>query len=220
MGIIGLTGSGKSTIANLLMRLYDPNSGEILVDGINIRKFNVKAYRNLFGYIPQDVFLFSDTIEENIAFGLQHETAPKARLKLIEQAAQDADVLKDIQDFELQFKTMLGERGITLSGGQKQRVAIARAIIRNPAVLLLDDSLSAVDTQTESVIKGNLEGRIATSTAVYISHRVSVVDDADFIIVMDKGRITESGSPEMLNRTDGLYAALKTRQKAAANPVG
>jgi len=220
LGIVGLTGSGKSTVASLMMRLYDPISGEILVDGMNIKKFNVKAYRNLFGYIPQDVFLFSDTIEENIAFGLQHSPDPKTRLKLIQEAAQDADVLKDIQEFELQFKTMLGERGITLSGGQKQRVAIARAIIRNPAVLLLDDSLSAVDTQTESVIKGNLDGRIATSTAVYISHRVSVVDDADFVIVLDKGSIIESGSPEMLNKLDGLYAALKTRQKASANPVG
>lgn len=218
-GIIGLTGSGKSTLASLLMRLYDPTEGEILLDGVNIKKFNVKAYRNLFGYIPQDVFLFSDTIEENIAFGFQDNPQEEERMKIIENAAQDADVLKDIQDFDLQFKTMLGERGITLSGGQKQRVAIARAMVRNPEIMLLDDSLSAVDTQTESVIKNNLRARIATSTSVFISHRVSVVDDADTVIVMDKGCIIALGNPEQLSEAPGLYAELKNRQKSASNPV-
>lgn len=219
LGIIGLTGSGKSTIASLMMRLYDPQKGQILLDGTDIRKFDVKAYRNLFGYIPQDVFLFSDTIEENIAFGFREEPETAKRMELIEKAASDADVLKDILEFDAQFKTMLGERGITLSGGQKQRVAIARAMVRNPEIILLDDSLSAVDTQTEAVIKNNLRLRISSSTSIFISHRVSVVDDADYVIVLDKGIMVAEGNPEYLSKQSGLYADLRNKQKSTSNPA-
>ncbi len=212
LGIIGLTGSGKSTLARLLMRLYDVQSGEILLDGVNIREYDLAQYRSLFGYMPQDVFLFSESISANISFGLKSEEEKEARNARIKEAADDADVLKDIMEFEHQFETVLGERGITLSGGQKQRVAIARALIRDPQILLLDDSLSAVDTQTESTIKANISKRMKEGTAIYISHRVSVVEDADFILVLDQGKMVESGTPAQLKNQNGMYNTLYLKQ--------
>jgi ATP-binding cassette subfamily B multidrug efflux pump len=213
LGIIGLTGSGKSTIAQLVLRMYDITEGEILLDGVNIKEFNVKAYRNLFGYVPQDVFLFSETIEENIAFGMIEDIEIGDRRILVEQAAEDADVLEDVLDFEKQFETILGERGITLSGGQKQRVAIARALIKKPTILVMDDSLSAVDTNTEATIKENIKKRTTNATAILISHRISVIDGVEQVIVLDKGEMTEKGSPEFLLNKEGLYAALNLKQR-------
>ncbi len=217
LGVIGLTGSGKSTLAQLILRMYDVTEGEILLDGVNIKEFNLKAYRNLFGYVPQDVFLFSESIEENIAFGLIDQVELGERRALIEQAAEDADVLDDILDFEKQFETILGERGITLSGGQKQRVAIARALIKKPTLLVMDDSLSAVDSNTEVKIKENIRIRMQNSTAILISHRVSVLEGVEQIIVLDKGEIVEIGSPEILTQNGKLYSSLKLKQQTKSS---
>jgi ATP-binding cassette subfamily B multidrug efflux pump len=217
LGVIGLTGSGKSTLAQLILRMYDVTEGEILLDGVNIKEFNLKAYRNLFGYVPQDVFLFSESIEENIAFGLIDQVELGERRALIEQAAEDADVLDDILDFEKQFETILGERGITLSGGQKQRVAIARALIKKPTLLVMDDSLSAVDSNTEVKIKENIRIRMQNSTAILISHRVSVLEGVEQIIVLDKGEIVENGSPEILTQNGKLYSSLKLKQQTKSS---
>jgi ATP-binding cassette, subfamily B, multidrug efflux pump len=219
LGIIGLTGSGKSTLAQLILRMYEVTEGEILLDGKNIKEFNIKAYRNLFGYVPQDVFLFSETIEENIAFGMIEEIEAGERRILVEQAAEDADVLEDVLDFEKQFETVLGERGITLSGGQKQRVAIARALIKKPTILVMDDSLSAVDTNTEVKIKENISKRTQNSTAIFISHRVSVIDAVEQIIVLDKGELVEKGSPEILMKSGGLFSSLKLKQQTKSNEI-
>ncbi len=208
LGIIGTTGSGKSTIANLLMRMYDPSQGEILIDGKDIRAYNISSLRKQIGFVPQDVFLFSDTIANNIAFGLD-QTDHK---ELIEKAAKDADVYQNIVDFPKGFETMLGERGITLSGGQKQRVSIARAIAKEPKILILDDCLSAVDTKTENAILTALKKIMENRTSIIISHRVSSAKLADHIIVLDDGKVIEQGNHETLMDKKGVYAELFEKQ--------
>tara|TARA_R110002020_G_scaffold296313_4_gene511874 strand:- start:3900 stop:5687 length:1788 start_codon:yes stop_codon:yes gene_type:complete len=207
LGIIGTTGSGKSTIANLLMRMYDPSKGVIKIDGKQIDAFSIADLRRQIGYVPQDVFLFSDTIGNNIAFGVEN-----ANSQLIEQAAKDADVYQNIVDFPKGFETMLGERGITLSGGQKQRVSIARAIAKEPKILILDDCLSAVDTKTENVILTALKNIMKNRTSIIISHRVSSAKLADQIIVLDDGKVIEQGNHESLMKQKGVYAELYEKQ--------
>ena len=214
LGIIGTTGSGKSTIANLLMRMYDPTSGKIEVDGQDIRNYNISSLRKQIGFVPQDVFLFSDTIANNIAFGIDH--SDKA---IVEKAAKDADVYQNIVDFPKGFETMLGERGITLSGGQKQRVSIARAIAKEPKILILDDCLSAVDTKTENAILTALRKIMENRTSVIISHRVSSAKLADHIIVLDDGKIIERGDHESLMNQKGVYAELYEKQTQSGEPV-
>lgn len=212
LGIIGTTGSGKSTIANLLMRMYDPSSGEILMDGRNIRDYSISSLRRQIGFVPQDMFLFSDTIANNIAFGLDH-----ANPELISQAAKDADVYQNIIEFPKGFETMLGERGITLSGGQKQRVSIARAIAKEPKILILDDCLSAVDTKTENAILTALKRIMEHRTSIIISHRVSSAKLADHIIVLDDGKIIERGDHKTLMLRKGVYAELFEKQTSIVN---
>ncbi len=211
LGIIGTTGSGKSTVANLLMRMYDPSEGGISIDGKPISSYDISDLRRQIGYVPQDVFLFSDTIGNNIAFGI--DTADEA---IIHQAAKDADVYQNIVDFPKGFETMLGERGITLSGGQKQRVSIARAIARSPKILILDDCLSAVDTKTENVILSALKKIMKDRTSIIISHRVSSAKLADQIIVLNDGRIIESGNHDSLMELGGVYAELYEKQTQAS----
>jgi ATP-binding cassette subfamily B protein len=211
LGIIGTTGSGKSTIANLLMRMYDQDEGQITIDGKPISTYDISDLRRQIGYVPQDVFLFSDTIGNNIAFGID---APDEAI--IHQAAKDADVFQNIVEFPKGFETMLGERGITLSGGQKQRVSIARAIAKSPKILILDDCLSAVDTKTENVILSALKNIMKNRTSIIISHRVSSAKLADQIIVLDDGRIVESGNHESLMELQGVYAELFEKQTQAS----
>ncbi|MFT7590897.1 MAG: ATP-binding cassette subfamily B multidrug efflux pump [bacterium] len=215
IGIIGTTGSGKSTLASLLMRLYHPTSGNITIDGTDISSLDLPAYRSLFGYVPQDIFLFSESIRNNILFGAEDEKTEAD----IEAITKLTDVWEDIQGLTAKLDTVLGERGITLSGGQKQRVAIARALIRDPEILILDDSLSAVDTHTERIIKNNLKSFGKEKTVILISHRVSTVEDADTIIVLDDGRIVEQGSPSDLILQNGLFADMVKTQNAQNQPV-
>jgi ATP-binding cassette, subfamily B, multidrug efflux pump len=214
LGIIGTTGSGKSTIANLLMRMYDPSSGRIVIDGKDIRNYDISALRKQIGFVPQDVFLFSDSIANNIAFGIDH-----ADQAIVEKAAKDADVYQNIIDFPNGFETMLGERGITLSGGQKQRVSIARAIAKEPKILILDDCLSAVDTKTENSILTALRKIMENRTSVIISHRVSSAKLADHIIVLDDGKIIERGDHNSLMNQKGVYADLYEKQTQSGDPV-
>jgi ATP-binding cassette subfamily B protein len=207
LAIIGTTGSGKSTIANLLMRMYDVTSGQIDIDGRNIQMYDPASLRKQIGFVPQDVFLFSDTIANNIGFGLDDYP-----LELIEKAAKDADVYDNIIDFPKSFETKLGERGITLSGGQKQRVSIARAIAKEPSILLLDDCLSAVDTKTENSILNALKKIMINRTSIIISHRVSSAKLADKIIVLDDGKMVEQGTHDYLIDKKGVYAELYEKQ--------
>lgn len=207
VAIIGKTGSGKSTIAQLMLRMFDPNTGSISIDGIDIKKQNLSSLRKAIGYVPQDVFLFSDTINSNIGFGLESQDE-----EIIKQAAKDADVYQNIIDFPHQFETLLGERGINISGGQKQRISIARAIAKNPNILLFDDCLSAVDTETEEHILSALDRIMENKTSIVISHRISSLKNATRILVLDKGSLIEQGSHDELMKLDGLYAAMYRRQ--------
>lgn len=207
VAIIGRTGSGKSTIANLLMRMYDVDNGEILVDGKPFSSLNLEDYRSQVGFVPQEVFLFSETIRNNIAFGLDSLAPGK-----VEQAAKDAAVYQNIMDFEKGFETFIGERGITLSGGQKQRVSIARAIIKEPKILIFDDCLSAVDTKTEEEILNNLSSVMNNKTSILIAHRVSTIKNADKILVLDAGEIIELGTHTVLMEARGAYFELYEKQ--------
>lgn len=207
VAIIGRTGSGKSTLANLIMRMYDVNEGQISVDGTPIKDLNLNNYRSQIGFVPQEVFLFSDTIKNNIAFGLDQVTDAE-----IERAARHAAVYHNIIDFEHKFETMLGERGITLSGGQKQRVSIARALVKEPGVLIFDDCLSAVDTRTEEEILSNLSRIMKGKTSILIAHRISTIKNADKIIVLDNGKIIEQGSHTQLLALEGAYAEMYQNQ--------
>jgi ATP-binding cassette subfamily B protein len=207
LAIIGTTGSGKSTISNLILRLFDISEGKLLIDGIPISHYDLTNLRSQIGYVPQDVFLFSDTISNNIAFGLQ--TEDQAR---VVQASKDADVYENIMAFPHAFETRVGERGITLSGGQKQRVSIARAIVRDPKILMLDDALSAVDTKTENNILNSMKRIMQNRTTIIISHRVSSAKLANRIVVLIDGQIAESGTHEELLSRDGLYRDLYEKQ--------
>jgi ATP-binding cassette subfamily B multidrug efflux pump len=208
LAILGRTGSGKSTIASLMTRSYDATNGSVLVDGKEIHQINLNSLRSNIGYVPQDVFLFSETIANNIAFGVNSDTDEQT----IYKAAKQADIYDNIIDFPLGFDTHIGERGITLSGGQKQRISIARAIIRDPQILIFDDCLSAVDTETEEKILNHLKDLMQDKTTIIISHRVSSVKHADQIIVLDKGQIIERGNHEELLQLDGAYNSLYQKQ--------
>ncbi len=207
LAIIGKTGSGKSTIANILLRMYDVSEGTVLIDDKNIKSINLTDYRQQTGFVPQEVFLFSDTIANNIAFGQD-----KVVMADVEQAAKDTSVYHNIIGFEKKFDTFIGERGITLSGGQKQRVSIARAIMNSPQLLIFDDSLSAVDTKTEEEILKNLGKIMRGRTSVIIAHRVSTIKNADKIIVLDNGKIVEEGTHQSLMTKRGAYFELYEKQ--------
>ncbi|MCS6823372.1 MAG: ABC transporter ATP-binding protein/permease [Cytophagaceae bacterium] len=214
LAIIGNTGSGKSTLAALLCRLYDPDTGTIFIDNVSLKEYDLNVYRNNIGYVPQDVFLFSDTIRSNIAFGRDY-----ASVEDVERAAHLADLASTINQLSDGYDTVIGERGITLSGGQKQRLSLARALIRNPRILILDDCLSAVDTQTEDTILTNLSQNVKFKTTIIISHRVSSVRLADKILVIDDGKVVEEGTHEQLMQKGGIYKEIYERQNKEDTPV-
>lgn len=207
VAIVGRTGSGKTTLVQLIPRLFDPTEGEVLIDDKNVKQLPLENLRRDIGFVPQGTFLFSDTIGENIAFGKQDASELQ-----IEKAADMSMVKENILDFEKKFKTMLGERGITLSGGQKQRTAIARALIKSPEMLIFDDSLSAVDTKTEDAILNNLKNELGDKTTITISHRISTIKDADKIFYIEDGQIKEEGTHEELLKYDGHYKAMYKKQ--------
>ena len=207
IAVLGKTGSGKSSIINLVSRLYDASEGIVLIDNTPIKELNLTDIRDQIGFVPQDPFLFSDTIENNIKFG--KEDATKEEIIL---AAKNAVIHDNIIDFKDKYDTILGERGVTLSGGQKQRLSIARAVIKNPKILVFDDCLSAVDTETEEQILSNLEKVSKAKTTFIISHRVSSAKNADKIIVLDNGEITQQGTHNQLITVDGYYKELYEQQ--------
>ena len=208
IGITGATGSGKTSLAQLLLRLYDPQSGTITADGINIQEYNLQNYRRQYGYVPQDVFLFSEDIRNNIAFADEKNISAT----VVEESARKAAVYENIMEFEKQFDTVVGERGITLSGGQKQRISIARALAKDPSILIFDDCLSAVDAATEREILMALKRVIKDKTALIISHRVSSVQLSDEIIVLHHGEIAERGTHDELILNDGYYNQMYLHQ--------
>jgi ATP-binding cassette subfamily B protein len=228
VAIVGPTGSGKSTLINLLARLHDPPPGTVFLDGVDVCQIPLAVLRSAIGFVPQEPFLFSDTLADNVAFGLDAirrpvlasradgaggmGTADEDRLERVRQAGAIARLDKDVADFQNGYETLVGERGITLSGGQKQRTAIARALVIDPAILILDDALSAVDTYTEEEILTRLRAVMRQRTSIIVSHRVSTVRNADRIFVLDDGRIVESGTHDALIRHNGLYAALHRKQ--------
>ena len=216
LGITGRTGAGKTLLASLVGRMQDPSSGAVLVDGRDVRDLPIDVLRSHIGYVPQEPFLFSDTIAENIAFGLSdsvqvdHENRPDPAT--VRWAAKVAGLSKDVEDFPAQYDTMLGERGVTLSGGQRQRTALARAVARKPQILILDDSMSAVDTETESRILNELKTVLEDRTVILIGHRVSTLRYADHIVVLENGRILEQGSHNALIALGGMYAEMDRKQ--------
>jgi ATP-binding cassette subfamily B protein len=207
LAITGRTGSGKSTLANLLLRMYDSENGLLKIDGKPIADLNLYHLRKQIGYVPQEVFLFSDTIQNNIAFGFNDATEAQ-----IVDAAKSADIHENILKFEHGYQTLLGERGINLSGGQKQRISIARAILKDPQILIFDDCLSAVDTETEEKILGSLKSLMKDKTFVIVSHRVSSIRHADVILVLDEGKLIEQGTHDSLIKQEGVYAELHQKQ--------
>jgi ATP-binding cassette subfamily B protein len=209
LAIVGRTGSGKSTILQLLLRQYHCDSGEILIDGKNLQEINSDAFRDQSGIVPQDVFLFSDTIANNLKFGSNDSTITNEQLVNV---TKDAHVYDNIIEFPDKFETILGERGVNLSGGQKQRVSIARALLRKPKLLLLDDCLSAVDTETENTILNNLNKDHQNRTTIVVSHRISTIRNANYILVLDNGKITEQGTHEDLLSKNGPYAEMHRKQ--------
>jgi ATP-binding cassette, subfamily B, multidrug efflux pump len=207
LAIVGPTGSGKTTLVSLIPRIYDAEPGSVLIDGVPIREYPIATLRRNLGFVPQETFLFSETVRENIAFGENGATDAEVR-----SAAQAASIAEEIEEFPEQYRTLVGERGITLSGGQKQRTAIARAIIRNPRILILDDALSSVDTHTEDKILNHLREIMQGRTTIFISHRVSTVRNADRIAVLHAGRIVELGTHDELVAKEGYYTDLYNKQ--------
>ncbi len=208
LAIVGPTGSGKSTLVNLMPRLVDPQHGEILIDGVPVSRYSLRQLRRAIGYVPQETFLFSVPLRENVGFGSETELTDAE----LEWAGDVSQLNKDVEDFPARYDTMIGERGVTLSGGQKQRTAIARAVAKDPRILILDDALSAVDTYTEAEILRRLRGVMRERTSIVVAHRISTVKDADEILVLDEGRIAERGSHRVLLEQDGLYAKMYRRQ--------
>jgi ATP-binding cassette, subfamily B, multidrug efflux pump len=207
LAIVGPTGSGKSTLVNLIPRVYDAEPGAVLIDGLPVREFPLETLRRNIGFVPQETFLFSDTIRENIAFGAADATDAEVR-----SAAEAANIAEDIESFPDKYETTVGERGITVSGGQKQRTAIARALIRDPRILVLDDALSSVDTHTEDKILNHLREVMTGRTTIFISHRVSTVQNADKIAVLHGGEIVEYGTHQELLLLNGYYTDLYNKQ--------
>jgi ATP-binding cassette, subfamily B, multidrug efflux pump len=208
IAIIGRTGSGKTTIAQLLLRFYDPTSGNIMIDGKNLRTLDLAGFRNQIGYVPQDVFLFSDTVTGNILFGSDHKSVAEAK-----KAAASASVDKEIVQFSSGYDTLIGERGVTLSGGQKQRISIARALAGNHEIVIFDDCLSAVDARTEKEIITNLYNYLQNKTAIIITHRIFTLFDFDRIVVLDQGKMVEAGTHEELLARNGHYTRLYEQQQ-------
>jgi len=206
--VIGPTGSGKSSLVSLILRLYDPQAGRILFGGVPIVSIPLQELRTSIGLIPQDIFLFSQTIAENVSFGVKTLEALE-----LDRLTQSAAIYDEIQAFPVKYETLVGERGINLSGGQKQRLAIARALAKDPGVLILDDALSSVDTDTEEKILGSLRREMSKRTAILISHRISTVREADVIFVLDEGRLAEQGTHDELIDAQGLYAAMFQKQQ-------
>ncbi len=214
LGILGRTGSGKTTLADLLLRIYDCEEGSLLIDGKPITEYSLAVLRRDVAYVPQDNFLFSDTLEENIAFGLEERIEDKPELrKDIEQAAKDACIHDNIMEFPEGYSTLVGERGVTLSGGQKQRSSIARALLKDASILILDDALSAVDTDTEEQILNNLMRLRKGKTTIIIAHRISTLQKADHVAVLTEGELTEYGTHEALMEIGGFYAHIYERQQ-------
>jgi ATP-binding cassette subfamily B protein len=211
LAIVGPTGSGKTTLVSLIPRIYDADPGTVLIDGVPIRQFPLDSLRRHIGFVPQETFLFSDTIRENIAFGVSREDGD-VPLEDIQSAAEAANIAQDIEGFPEGYNTTVGERGITLSGGQKQRTAIARALLRSPSILILDDALSSVDTHTEDKILNHLREIMQGRTTIFISHRVSTVRNADSIAVLYQGRIVERGTHDQLLARNGYYTDLYNKQ--------
>jgi ATP-binding cassette, subfamily B, multidrug efflux pump len=208
LAIVGPTGAGKSTVVNLIPRLFDVQQGEVLIDGIDVKRRPLEQLRRAVGYVPQEIFLFSVPLRENVGFGLDEKlTDPQ-----LDWAGDVSQLNKDVEDFPARYDTMIGERGVTLSGGQKQRAAIARAVAKDPRILILDDALSAVDTYTEAEILRRMRGVMRDRTSIVVAHRISTVKDADEILVLDDGRIVERGSHRELLEHGGLYAQMYRRQ--------
>lgn len=208
LAILGRTGSGKTTLANLLLRLYNTEHGMIEIGGVDIRKIPLKVLREQIAYVPQDNFLFSDTLANNIAFGSEEKGQ-----ELVEEAAKEACIHDNIMDFPEQYHTIVGERGVTLSGGQKQRSSIARAFMKDAPILILDDALSAVDTDTEEKILTNLKQNRKGKTTIIIAHRISTIQNADHIVVLEEGKMAEYGTHSSLLEKDGIYASLYRKQQ-------